>query len=96
MMRYLDRLKKLDSGKCAPCELPKLQKPPFDSFCSIHEAHFQKTALANDPKVGAGATAAPFDREWFEERAGILEYDAGFTRQEAERRAMKEVSKWLH
>ena len=45
----------------------------------------------NDPVVGADTTAAPFDQEWFDERAAILEYDAGFSREEAERRAMKEV-----
>lgn len=46
--------------------------------------------------VGAGETAAGFDREWFEERAAIYEFDAGFPRHEAERLAMMEVSKWVH
>jgi hypothetical protein len=48
---------------------------------------------SNAPKVGATDTAAPFDQEWFDERAGILEHDAGFSRQEAERRAYLEVMK---
>lgn len=39
-------------------------------------------------------TVAPFDREWFEERAAILEYDAGFPRHEAERLAYLEVTLW--
>jgi len=94
MMGYLDRLRKLDSGNCAPCVLPKLPKPPFDSKGSSDVTRFQKTASSNDPIVGAGA--APFDQEWFDERAAIYEFDAGFTREEAECRAMKEVTKWVH
>jgi hypothetical protein len=45
------------------------------------------------PIVGAGDAAAPFDQEWFDERAAIYEFDAGFTRAEAERRAFLEVTK---
>lgn len=48
------------------------------------------------PKVGADITAADFDREWFEERAGILEFDAGYPRHEAEKLAYLEVTKWIH
>jgi hypothetical protein len=92
-MRYIDRLKNLDSGKRLPTELPKLPKPPYGSFCSSHEAHFQKTATPA-PKVGAGDTAASFDREHFEERAAIYEYDAGLPRHEAERLAYQEIAKW--
>lgn len=40
-------------------------------------------------------TMAPFDQEWFDERAGILEFDAGHPRPEAERLAMQEVTRWL-
>jgi len=47
-------------------------------------------------KVSPHNTAAPFDREWFEERAAIYEFDAGFPRPEAERLARLEVTKWLH
>ncbi len=36
--------------------------------------------------------AAPLDDELFQERAAILEFDAGFTRAEAERRAFLEVT----
>ena len=31
------------------------------------------------------------DKEFFEERAAILEFDGGFSRQEAERMAMEEL-----
>lgn len=92
-MGYLDRLKKLDSGNCAPCVLPKLPKPPFDSKGSSYVARFQKTAPGNDAVVGADSTAAGFDQEWLDERAGILEFDGGFSRAEAERRAYLEVTK---
>lgn len=86
-MSYLDRLKNLDSGKRLPTELPKVSKVPYDSFDSSHGAHFQKTGCA-------GNTAADFDREWFEERAGILEFDAGYPRHEAEKLAYMEVTLW--
>lgn len=89
-MSYLDRLKNLDSEKRLPTELPKLPKPPYDSFDSSHWTRFQKTHTPV-PIVGAVNTAAPFDREWFEERAAIYEFDAGFSREEAERRAYTEV-----
>lgn len=46
------------------------------------------------PIVGAGGTAADFDREWFEERAAILEFDAGYPRLMAERLAYMEVTLW--
>ena len=45
------------------------------------------------PIVGAGDAAAPFNQEWLDERAAIYEFDAGFTRAEAERRAFLEVTK---
>ena len=39
MMGYLDRLKGTVSEKQAPTVLQKLQKAPFDSFCSTQGAH---------------------------------------------------------
>lgn len=44
-------------------------------------------------KVSPHDTATGFDRERFEERAAIYEYDAGFPRPEAERLAYLEVTK---
>jgi hypothetical protein len=41
---------------------------------------------------GHGIDAATDLEEWFEERAAILEYDAGFSRDEAERRALALMS----
>lgn len=46
--------------------------------------------------VGTDTTAAPFDDELFQKRAAIYEFGAGITREEAERRAMKEVTTWVH
>jgi len=83
-MSYLDRLKNLDSGKRSPTELPKLPKPLLTV----------KTVATRD--VSGKQGAASFDHEWFDERAAIYEFDAGFTREEAERRVLKEVTKWLH
>lgn len=89
-MSYLDRLKKLDSEKCAPCVLPKVPKPLL-TVKTVPIGHvFGKQGPA---KVGTDTPAATFDQEWYEERAGILEFDAGFSRQEAERRAYLEVTK---
>jgi hypothetical protein len=39
MMGYLDRLKGAVSEKQAPSALQKLQKAPYDSFCSTQGAH---------------------------------------------------------
>lgn len=63
---------------------------------SVPLARLATLALASptEPKpatVGAGDTAAPFDQEWFEERAAIYEFDAGYPRHEAERLAYLEV-----
>lgn len=46
------------------------------------------------PVTPQNGNTAPFDREWFEERAAILEYDAGLPRHEAERLAYMEVTLW--
>lgn len=62
-------------------------------LCSSPLAHIQQPATPA-PIVGAGDTAADFDLEWYEERAAILEYDAGYPRHEAERLAYMEVRLW--
>jgi hypothetical protein len=92
-MGYLDRLKKHVSAECPPDPLPLLPKPLLAPLAVATGHVFGKQGPAI---VGADTTAAPFDDELFQERAGILEFDAGFTREEAERRAYLEVSKWMH
>jgi len=37
---------------------------------------------------------ADYEKEYFEERASILEYDGGFSKQESERLALAEVTKY--
>lgn len=49
MSKYLDMLKRQNSEKRPPPLLQKLQKAPFDTFCSSEGGHFQeKTA---EPEV---------------------------------------------
>lgn len=88
-MGYLDRLKNLDSGKCLPTPLPKVPKALL-AVKTVPTGHVFRKQRA---KVSPRNTATPFDREWFEERAAIYEFDAGFPRHEAERLAMLEVTK---
>jgi hypothetical protein len=92
-MGYLDRLKKHVSAECPPDPLPLLPKALLAplAVATGHVSRKQGRAI-----VDADTTAAPFDQEWFDERAAIYQYDANFSRQEAEARAMMEVKKWLH
>lgn len=55
MMGYIDRLKGMDSEKCPPSPLQKLQEAPFDSFCSSHGARFQENALDLERRILAMA-----------------------------------------
>lgn len=89
-MSYLDRLKNLDSGKRATYLLQKVQEAPFLQFLQYSHSAFSENQGA---KVSPRDTA-DFDREWFEERAAIYEFEAGFLRPEAERLAMKEILIW--
>jgi hypothetical protein len=87
-MGYLDRLKKHVSAECPPDPLsllPKALLAPL-AVATGHVSRKQGRAI-----VDADTTAATFGQEWFEERAAIYEFDAGFSRQEAERRAYLEV-----
>lgn len=92
-MSYLDRLKKHVSAECPPDPLPLLPKALLAplAVATGHVSRKQGRAI-----VGADTTAAPFDQEWLDERAGILEFDAGLSRPEAERRAYLEVTTWRH
>jgi hypothetical protein len=91
-MGYLDRLKKHVSAECPPDPLsllPKALLAPL-AVATGHVSRKQGRAIVD------ADTTAKFDKEWYEERAAIYEFDAGFSRQEAERRAYLEVTKWVH
>lgn len=88
-MGYLDRLKKHVSAECHLTPLPKLSKPLLAPLAVATGHVFGKQGV---PRVGATDTATVFDQEWFEERAAIYEFDAGFSRREAERLAYLEVT----
>jgi hypothetical protein len=105
-MTLLALIRKRDTGKLATA-IPAISAIPASDSTGNESriARIAKVAVANPkeatpatpaPIVGADTTAAPFDDELFQERAGILEFDAGFTREEAERRAYLEVTTWRH
>lgn len=91
-MTLLALIRKRDTGKLATA-IPAISAiSAIESSGNGHRvARIAKVAVAN-PKE-AKATAAPFDDELFQERAAIYEFDAGFTREEAERRAYLEVTR---
>jgi hypothetical protein len=70
---------------------PEAENPPgADPAClvSLNGTEGETEILAL--KVGAGDMAEPFDREAFEERAAICEFDGGLTRADAESLAWRE------
>lgn len=52
------------------------------------------SVTAENDVIASEATSKPFDREWFTERAAIMEFEAGLPRYEAERLAVLEVTRW--
>ena len=77
-MTYLERLKRKIPENAPECEATKGTKAPYVPFVAPESAPSRQIS------------AAMIDREAFEERAAILEFDGGLTREEAERRAMIE------
>lgn len=51
MMGYLDRLKGAVSEKQAPTVLQKLQKAPFDSFCSTQGGHVSEIETSDPARL---------------------------------------------
>lgn len=84
-------IRKRDTGKVATA-IPAISAIPAGDSTGDERriARIAKVAVANPKEVKA--MAAPLDDELFQERAAILEFDAGFTRAEAERRAFLEVT----
>ena len=74
-MSYLDRLKRKISEDVRHMEATKVTKAPSVPFVAPEWAPVCQISTAT------------IDREAFEERAAIREYDGGFNRKEAERLA---------
>ncbi len=91
-MTLLALIRKRDTGNLATA-IPAISAIPVSVSTGNDQriARIAKVAVANTEEVKPAA--APFDQEWFDERAAIYEYDAGFTREEAERRAYLEVTR---
>ena len=81
-MNYLDRLKRRISEDAPRGEATKGTKAPYVPFVAPYTAPSRQISATND--------AATIDREAFEERAAIMEFDGGLTRAEAERVALLE------
>jgi hypothetical protein len=93
-----DLLVKLERRDSAPLVTPVtpagVQREPLrHKACTLvtHVTPEKRNGGGMASKVDADSTAENFDLEWFDERAGVLQFDAGFSRQEAERRAYLEV-----
>ena len=74
-MSYLDRLKRKIAEDVCHMEATKVSKAPFVPF------------VASEWAPVCQISTATIDREAFEERAAIREFDGGFNRKEAERLA---------
>jgi hypothetical protein len=71
MRYYLDQLKALLHPQMPETQVPKVPKAPFVTSVTSLPAHFRQIS---DQSM----------TEAFEERAGILQFDAGMSRQDAE------------
>lgn len=92
-MTLLALIRKRDTGKLATA-IPAISAIPAGDATGDERriARIATVAVANPKEVKP--TAALFEDELFQERAAIYQFDAGFTRQEAEARAMKEVTSY--
>ena len=79
-MSYLDRLKLKISQDGLGMGATKVSKAPYVPSVATPAARLRQISAANE--------CAPIDREAFEERAAIMEFDAGLSRAEAERLAL--------
>ena len=80
-MNYLDRLKRKIAEDVPEGEATKVSKAPFVPFVAPEWAPVCQISTAT------------IDREAFEERAAIREFDGGFNRQEAERLAIADLER---
>ena len=80
-MSYLDRLKRKISEDACHMEATKGTKAPFVPFVAPEWAPVCQISTAT------------IDREAFDERAAIREFDGGFNRHEAERLAIADLER---
>jgi len=107
-MSYLDRLKRRISASSVEPEGTKVSKAPFVPFVTGLRDQSRQIPAASDPPIGEifltdawryGSAeslqhiARQLDMELFEERAGVLEFDGGYTRADAELCAALDVVK---
>jgi hypothetical protein len=95
--RWLERVRRGEkTSYTSETELPKLPKAPSGSFGSAQSQGPEVFAAAEGPDGDgppngrATLDLSAIDVERFNERAGVLEHDAGLTRTEAERQAAAE------
>ena len=69
-----------------------LQIAPSDRLTDAQRAYIRAHKVLLLAELRAELAPVDFDQDAFEERAAILEYDAGFSRDEAERRALTLMS----
>ena len=74
-MSYLDRLKLKISQDALGMGATKVSKAPYVPFVATPAVPLRQISAANE--------CAPIDREAFEERAAIMEFDGGLSRNEA-------------
>lgn len=79
-MSYLARLKQKIAADAPQCRATKVSEAPFVPFVAPVRAPLHQNS------------AVMIDREAFEERAAIREFDGGYTRQEAERLALTDIN----
>lgn len=93
MNRWIAALKKRETGPETECQ--KCQNPSRGTFGTFGTASSERnTIFSGDPDIGAARYVAWTEearRDLYEERAAIMEFDGGMTREEADATAWQEV-----
>lgn len=89
-MSYLARLKQKISEDAPRCGATKVSEAPFVPFVAPGCAPLRQISIATSGWPWA------IDREAFEERAAIREFEAGFDRKEAEQLAHDDLRDVSH
>lgn len=89
-MSWLERLK---SANTPDTDATKATKPGFVGFVAYPAGAFEKSK-ANSRAANDAEPDAEDGAEWIDERAAVLEYDAGLSRADAARRAAELFEVW--